>query len=168
MTMSARRRSPGSETGAAFIELAVAVPVLVVLLAGVGDFARIFYYSIELSNAARAGAQYGAASLTNAGSASGMQSTAAGASTNIGLSSSDIATLVTCVCSDDTGSSFTATTGGANNCSAPVTTSCPTAGTHRVLAVTVTATKTFSPIMRVPPLPASMSLTRSATERVSE
>jgi Flp pilus assembly protein TadG len=157
-----------SERGAAFVELMIAVPVLVVLVAGVGDFARIFYYSIELSNAARAGAQYGAANLTNASNSAGIQSTAAGASTNIALTSANITPAVTCVCSDATGSSITATSPSANNCSAPVTTSCPTAGTHRILAVSVTATKTFNTVMNIPPIPTSMSLTRTAVERVSE
>jgi Flp pilus assembly protein TadG len=157
-----------SEAGAAFVELAVALPVLLLLLAGVGDFARIFYWSIELTNAALAGAQFGSYNLSNSANTASIKSTAAAASTNISLASTDITTALSCVCADDTGSSFTVTSPSANNCSVPAATSCPTSGTHRVLYINVTASKTFNSIMRVPPLPNSMSLTRSATERVRE
>ena len=50
-----------SARGASIVELAVALPVIVLLVIGAADFARVFYMAIELQNAARAGAQYGAA-----------------------------------------------------------------------------------------------------------
>ena len=50
-----------AEAGAAIIELAVSLLMLVLLLLGTVDFARVFYADIELTNAARAGAQYGIA-----------------------------------------------------------------------------------------------------------
>jgi hypothetical protein len=155
------------ESGAAFVELAISIPILVLLLAGVGDFARIFYYGIELSNAARAGAQFGAVSISNAGNPAGIKSTAVAASTNIGLAATDITPAVTCVCANDDGSSI-GPTSPANNCSALAATACPTSGTHRILMVSVTASKTFNSVMRIPPIPASMALTRTAIERVSE
>jgi Flp pilus assembly protein TadG len=162
------RRSRGSEAGAAFVELAIAVPVLIVLLAGVGDFARLFYWGIELSDAARAAAQYGSASLSNSADTAGMKSMGAAAAADISLTSSDISMSLSCVCSDGTGSTFSATSPSANNCAVAAATACPTSGTHRILMVTATATKTFSSIMRVPPLPSSLTLTRTATERVSQ
>ncbi len=67
------------ENGSAIVELALCVPVLILIVLGTGDFARVFYTSIALSDAARAGAQYGAHSVTQSGNTSGMQTAATGA-----------------------------------------------------------------------------------------
>src|SRR5580765_3661399 len=74
-----RVRSAGSESGSALVEVALCLPLLVVTMVGVADFARVFYTSIELNNAARAGAQFGAYTLARSGDTGGMQSTAKGA-----------------------------------------------------------------------------------------
>jgi len=47
-----------SRRGAAVVELAVLLPLLVLLFIGTVDFGRIFYFSLTLQNAARAGALY--------------------------------------------------------------------------------------------------------------
>src|SRR5260221_3845737 len=44
------------ERGSALVELAIALPLLVAVLVGTTDFARVFYLATELTNAARAGA----------------------------------------------------------------------------------------------------------------
>src|SRR3954453_1086869 len=54
------RRLIRSERGAALVELALSTPLLVVMIVGAVDFARAFYTAMELTNAARAGAQYAA------------------------------------------------------------------------------------------------------------
>src|SRR5687768_15012073 len=53
-------------TGAAMVEFAVVFPVLVLLLIGAADFGRVFFTSVAVANAARAGAEWGAANSTNA------------------------------------------------------------------------------------------------------
>ena len=45
--------------GQSAVELAVVVPVLALLLVVVADFGRVFFVSVAVNNAARAGAQYG-------------------------------------------------------------------------------------------------------------
>src|SRR4051812_37857246 len=75
-----------SERGSALVELAFCLPVLILTFVGAADFARVFYTSIALNNAARAGAQYGAAGLANSGDTSGMQSAATGAVNITGVS----------------------------------------------------------------------------------
>jgi hypothetical protein len=52
-----RRRSQG---GQALTELAVAIPLLMILIAAAMDFGSACYLAIEVNSAARAGAQYGA------------------------------------------------------------------------------------------------------------
>jgi len=65
------RAAAQSQRGASLVELIVMVPFLMLLLLGVIDFGRGFYFSIEVVNAARAGAQYGSQNtvtmLDNAG-----------------------------------------------------------------------------------------------------
>ena len=52
---------PGSNRrGGAMIELAVALPFLILVSIGVMDFGRVYFTSVAVSNAARAGAEWGA------------------------------------------------------------------------------------------------------------
>lgn len=53
-------------TGQSLVEMALAMPILIVLMFGACDVARAFFEMVELNNAARAGVQYGAQSLTAA------------------------------------------------------------------------------------------------------
>ena len=55
-----------SRRGAAVVELAVILPLLVLLFVIAVDFARVFYYSVTLTNCARAGAMYASDPTTNA------------------------------------------------------------------------------------------------------
>ena len=56
------RKQNGSnrgQAGQALVELALVAPVLLVLVLGIADFCRVFYASVTVTNAARAGAQFG-------------------------------------------------------------------------------------------------------------
>lgn len=56
---SARRRNARRKrSGAAVVELAVLAPLLVMLFIIAVDFARVYYFSLTLTNCARAGAFY--------------------------------------------------------------------------------------------------------------
>ena len=57
--MSSIRSAPKSRRGGAAVELVVLSPLIVLLLIGVIDYGRVFYTSVTVSNAARAGAEYG-------------------------------------------------------------------------------------------------------------
>lgn len=58
----ARRLKPAraGRRGAAAVEFAVVLPLLMLLLLGGADFGRCFYSAMAVANAARAGAEYGA------------------------------------------------------------------------------------------------------------
>lgn len=58
------------------VEMAVALPVLVLLLLVATDFGRLYYTNIEVADAARAGAQYGSQSLISAANSAGMAAVA--------------------------------------------------------------------------------------------
>lgn len=50
---------PASRRGAAVVELAVILPVLVLLFVVAVDYARVFHYALTVANCARNGALYG-------------------------------------------------------------------------------------------------------------
>jgi len=58
-------RMLGSGDGAAIVELAVSLPLLIVLVVGIFDFGGAFNLKEELSNTVREGARFGAAQPTN-------------------------------------------------------------------------------------------------------
>jgi Flp pilus assembly protein TadG len=158
LTLLSPRRA--AETGAAFVELVVTLPVLVALLIGTADFARVFYTSIELTNAARAGAQYGASNLGASGDYAGMQSVAM---SSVNISGVTVPTKRRdCQCALADGS-FPDTV----LCEDPAATACPSPK-FRVITVTVTARATYSTISRYPGIPRTLTIDRTSVMRVTE
>src|SRR5262249_33578475 len=85
--------------GQSIVELAIAAPVLVFLLLAAPDFGRLFYVWTAVNNAARAGAQFGSQTVTNAANSTGMVLAATTDGSNItGLS----ATASQCTCASGT------------------------------------------------------------------
>lgn len=154
------RRARRTDAGGALVELALVMPVLVLVFVGTIDFGRVFNTSQALTDAARAGAQYGASSPARSGDFATMEATAVAATSTTGITAS---ASRLCQCANDTGT-FTPTT-TPNDCVSPVATSCP-AG-HLVVTVTVTTSKTFTTLMSggLPTFMRSLDLTRSATMR---
>lgn len=151
------------EGGAAFVELVLSLPILIILLVGAGDFARVMYLTIEMTNAARAGAQYGALTLAQSKDFTRMQSTALAAAPNI----SGMTAVGTRFCQCATNSGVFSSLAPGTTCDDAPATSCP--GTHRVTTVTVTTTASFSTIAGFVGIPRTLSaITRSATLRVAE
>ena len=62
--------------GQAAVELALTIPIIAMIFLIVTDYARVFFMSIEVNNAARAGAAYGIASSSNNTDFTGMQNAA--------------------------------------------------------------------------------------------
>src|ERR1700730_16367545 len=71
------------ERGQSLVELPVVVPLLLLLLVGIIEIGRFAFYSILVSNAARAGAQYGAQSLATAGDTTGISTAGTNDATGI-------------------------------------------------------------------------------------
>ena len=147
----------GSARGAALVELAVALPLLAIILVGTIDFGRAFRTAMIVTNAARAGALFGSHSQPNAGSPTGMRDAANAVLIANGLGSTPAPTFVeTCYCANAAG-----TFSAAVLCNAPCG-----SGQHIVATVTVTATRTFSMTAPFPGLPTTVVITRGATARV--
>ena len=90
------------EDAQSLVELALVVPLFILLLVGSAEFARFAWAAVLTSNAARAGAAWGAVNIANAANATGgIQAAAAADSVNLtGLTTAT--PIISCVCSDGT------------------------------------------------------------------
>jgi Flp pilus assembly protein TadG len=73
--------------GQALVEMTLLLPLFIVLTLLVGDLARIFYFSMGITHAVRAGAQYGFQHSTDS---DGMIAAAVAAGSDVGLTTSEI------------------------------------------------------------------------------
>jgi Flp pilus assembly protein TadG len=126
-TARTRRRRSRAQ---ASVELALSVPLLLMMFLVVVETGRAFYIAISLSNAARAGVQYGSQNLTTAGDTVGMQAAATNDAPNL-VGMTAVATHF-CVCAN----------GSASTC---LSTDC--AGSHRLLYTEVTTSASYSPLI---------------------
>lgn len=149
-----------SESGDSLVELALLLPILTMLLLGTVDLGRLAYVSIELSNAARAGVQYGQQNSTTSSDLTGMQTAATNDATDlVGANKGNLTAVASywCQCSD--GSSVTP------NCS-PSAPACAT--THSVNYVKVVTTATYKPWFPCPGIPSSTNFSSQAVMRAGQ
>jgi Flp pilus assembly protein TadG len=155
--MNERRRR--NEAGSALVELAVSLPLLLLIFFGTADFARVIYLGNALTNAARAGAQFGSVSKTSASASniSNIQSTAQAAFPSAQPITAVVLTPE-CFCeTEDAVATLTL-------CSV---TTC-TGGRHFTTYVTVTTTATFSRVTPFPGIPSTVAMSRTARMRVAD
>ncbi|MGA7871107.1 MAG: TadE/TadG family type IV pilus assembly protein [Candidatus Binatus sp.] len=138
--------------GQSAVELAIAVPVLVLLLVVAADFARAFFFSIAVNNAARAGAQYGSQTVITAADLNGMKSAATTDGSNV---PSLTATASQCTCESPSGS---VTPCAGSYCTANAT----------ATFVEVDTSAPFTTIVKYPGVPHSLTLTGKAVMQVQE
>lgn len=74
-------------TGQALIELTLLLPLLFLLTVIVADLARLFYFSMTVTQAVRSGAQYG---FRNSSDSDGMRVATVAAGSDIGLVTTDV------------------------------------------------------------------------------
>ena len=147
------------EQGQSFVELALTLPVLTVILLGAAEFGRLAYAAIEVSNAARAGVAYGSQTLITAADIAGMKNAATNDGSDIltwasvGLSAT---AFQTCKCSN--GTAVTCANAG-TTCVSPA---------HVLLYVQVNTQATVDPLFYVYGLPKSYALKGQAIMRVPQ
>jgi Flp pilus assembly protein TadG len=137
-----------SETGNAMIELAVALPLLVLIAIGVTDYGRVYFTSIAVANAARAGAEWGAQDQGTSVNQNAIKSFAQLDGAEAGTITFASQTIFKC----NDGSVVTNTS------------TCPGYGVPQVY-IQVTATKILPLLMNYPGLPTSVTIARTATFR---
>ena len=81
-------------SGTITMELGLAAPLLMLMMAGAADFARIFYHSITVAHASGTGAFYGAQSTTKSASYSSIET----AATNDAEDLEDVSVTATLYC----------------------------------------------------------------------
>ncbi len=138
-----------AEHGASLVELAILLPLFLLLIFGAVDFGRLFYLETEIAGAAHSAVTYGSQNPTDT---SGMQNAAQDDAPNVPNLSVGAPTYG-CECSD--GTSYVA------SClPAP-----PTCATNVVYRVNVTVTSTYAPLFPWPGIPSSFPLSSSAAMR---
>ena len=146
-----RRSVLRDQRGNALVELAFGVTLCCTLIVGAAEFGWLEYQSIEVSDAARAGVQYGAQSRTDAADTAHMQTAATQDAPDV----SGIAATASyfCQCSN----------GGTSTCAA---TDCSTS--RIVYYAQVNTSATVKPLINLPLLPKSYALIGKAIMRVEQ
>jgi len=138
---SSLERILSDSDGASFIELALVLPLFLMMLVPVVDLGRGFYAAIEVTSAAHAGAMYG---VENPSDTDGMIQAAKAAASNL----SDVTATAAygCECSDGTSA--------VASCA-----STPSCTYNYVSHVDVTVTSPYRTVFAYPGLPSSMNIT---------
>jgi Flp pilus assembly protein TadG len=137
--------------GQAAVELALSLPLLLMMFLVVVETGRAFYIAISVANAARAGVQYGAQNLSTAADNSGMQAAAANDAPNIAGMTETASHF--CQCSDGTKSTCLAT-----DCS----------GSHRLLYTQVNTSAPYTPLITFMGILPPMTVPGKAVMRVAD
>jgi Flp pilus assembly protein TadG len=144
-------RTVNSESGQSVAELALATPLLLLLVLGGIEMGRLFYMSVEVHNATRSGVQYGAQNPVTASDSAGMQNAALKDAPNIpGLSA-----IATHYCQCVNGASSTCAIG---DCT----------GSRMLIFVKVDTTAQFRPLFSYPGIPSSFPVRGEAIMRVPQ
>ncbi len=154
-----------NESGQALVEAAISLPLMLALLLGMAELAKMIYCSIEVTNAARAATQYaamngGAFTTNGALDTSGMLNAAQGDSfnmgTHVGWATGYPPPSYACTCS------------GAGTASCNVAGSFPSGctGSHLIITVTAYTQGTFTTGIHIAGLPTSYKLTGRSIQEI--
>ena len=148
-------RDVRNDVGQAFVELALILPVLILLIVGAAELGRLAYASIEVSNSARAGVAYGAQNHITASDTPGIQLAATNDSTDIASTATPVVSL-SCSCSD--GSAITCANAG-TQCVSPA----------RIIEyVQVSTSASVNTVFHYPGIPNTVTLHGKAIMRVAQ
>jgi Flp pilus assembly protein TadG len=159
---SCLEEAPDEELGQALVELAISLPLLLLLLFGAVQFGRLAYMAIEVSDAAKAAAQYGAQNGTTAIDGPGItlaaQKSAPYVSNNCSNFSANVTSPVRCSC----------ITSGAPASGDPSTATCSstTCAGYIVKVLEISTTASCDPGIHIPNFPGSITLNGSAVQEV--
>ena len=153
----AQCRGLGGESGNALVELALVFALLgIPMLLGTVEMGYVVYYSVEISNAASAGALYGMQSATYADAASipAVQSAAQAEAPDFGTKLTVTPTTFY-VCTSAVGGTQYST---GSYTQAQATAKCSGTGNHALEFIQVLTSATATPPVHCPGLPATFTL----------
>ena len=156
MTNSRQTSSLTSESGQSMLELAICLPVFALLILGAAEIANIAWASVQLNNAAHAGAQFGSHSRGFAADTADIEAAAQAEAPRLTITF-PTAPAQTCSCID---TSTGAAAVGATGCTTLV--QCPSPWVI-MDSITVTTQAVVRPLIHYPGLPASYTLHAQAT-----
>jgi Flp pilus assembly protein TadG len=145
--LNAAEAGQSGESGQALIETAIASSLLVILLLGAVELGRMAYAAIEVSNAAKAAAQYGS---MNGGAFLNTDATGLDATGMLNAAQADAGNLGTAVqWNGNPTYSCTCSGTGTALCTAPaIPSGCTTS--HLVITVKANVKATFNPLIYIP------------------
>jgi Flp pilus assembly protein TadG len=147
---------PVDDAGQSLVELALTMPLFILILVGTAELARFAWSSIEASNAARAGVQYAAQTHTTASDTSGIQAAAVNDGTN--LSGLTVTSSHSCACSTAASTTIVCST---------ALTACPSPATVLEFVQVNTSAK-VTPLVKYPGLPTPFTVQGSAFMEVEQ
>ncbi len=159
--LQATRALRTSERGSAVVEVAFVFSFMFLpLVAGTAEVGRLVYQSIEVENAAHAGAAYGAQSTTLAASTSGITTAAQEEAADFGASLGVTPTIYYVCSLAVTGTKYTGANAASNAASG-----CTGTGNRPLEFLQVSTSVTVTPFAKLKALPTSFTLKgQSATE----
>jgi Flp pilus assembly protein TadG len=134
------------QKGSAAIELAIAIPSLMLILLGTADFGRLYYEAVAVENAARCGTQFAVVSTANHSNFAGMQQAALNELQGLSGGTATAVHLCRCSWSQE------------NDCSS----NCGSKRTY----VQVTVRKTFNTLVPYPGIPSPVQLRAVSIMRI--
>jgi Flp pilus assembly protein TadG len=144
--------------GGALVEMAMVMPIFALLLVGVAEFGRMEYFSIEVSNAARAGVAYAAQSTATAASSNNAAIETAAQNDAQNLTSITTLTVTpSTVCQCDNAGTFTNMATCASACASPG---------NVITYAQVNTSATVSTLLAIHGLPSSYTLQGQAIMRI--
>lgn len=155
-------RHLASESGNAVVELALSCTFLLApLLLGTAELGFIVYNSIEVSNAAHAGAVYGSYSNTYAADTNGIQTVARAEAGDFGQNLTVTSSTYYACSQAMAGTQYSTSTAAANACPS-------NASNHYLYFVKVNTSATFAAPVQIPGLPSTWTLTGSSVMQVPQ
>ena len=152
------------ESGSALVELALICALLgVPLLLGTGELGFVVYDSIEVSNAAHAGALYGMQSLTFAADTAGIRTAAQDEAGDFGTAVTVTPSAYYACSSAIGGTKYTGTNAQSN-----ATAACTGGSNHALEFIQVATSVTVTPGMHCPGLPSTFSVLGSSVMEVEQ
>jgi Flp pilus assembly protein TadG len=150
-----------AEEGSSLVELSLVLSLFgIPLLIGTVEVAQLAYDSIEITNAANAGALYGMVSSTYASDASGIQTAAQTEASDFGANVIVTPTAYYACSLAVAGTTYTT--------QSAATTACTGAGNHPLEFVKVVTNDNITPPIHFPGLPTSFNITGTSVMEVEE
>ena len=170
LRQAVRRFLVGEEgiCGAALVEFTILAPMLVIMSIYTMDYGLLFYYKLELQNAAQAGAQWAMANRVY-NSAGIQEATKNAAKSGFSSTSNDTLNVTSsqfCGCPEDSGGNpiVTPVSPPVTTCTASSTCTPGVAGNY--VSVSVTPKTAYHSLYRYGLVPSAYSLTASSTVRI--